>query len=83
MVDPPPITFRTWLLTRARATDTKAGNLVHEARDDPRFPEIDNREQLIGYLRLRCASPAAIEGVDPLWARWRDYRRRKASSCSA
>ena len=70
------ISFRTWIMTRARVTDNPAGDFIHDARRDPGFPEITRRRQLIGYLRLRGACEESIQAVDAVWARWRDFQRR-------
>ena len=78
MADTEPIGFRTWIMTRARVTDNPAGDFIHDARHDPQFPEVRTREQLIGYLRLRGACEDPIQAADPVWRRWRDYRRRHA-----
>jgi hypothetical protein len=76
MTEADPISFRTWIMTRARITDTPAGDFIHDARRDPGFPEIRTRKQLIGYLRLRGACEESIQAAEPVWARWRDFRRR-------
>lgn len=76
MTDAYYIGFRAWIMSRARITDSPAGDFIHDARQDPGFPEITDRRQLIGYLRLRGACEESIAAVDAVWARWRDFQRR-------
>jgi hypothetical protein len=75
------LTFRVYLQVLAERQARHGGKghataLVRALRADPDFPEINCAGELHDYLRARQAGREAIAAVSPLWAQFRDYRKR-------
>jgi len=70
--------FKTYLRHR-RVTDTPAGDFVRDAREDPTFPDVSSRDELLAYVDHRAPSNArrdVLAAARVVWRQYEGWKRR-------